>query len=104
MVSVLCGRGFAQNKISNVIVKRKDMRGMEEKVLEILEEYCEEAIDYTGDNMMEEGVIDSFTVINIVSELEDAFDIEVDAKYVVAENFKNKEAIIELVKRLLEDA
>ena len=53
---------------------------MEEKVLEILEEYCEEAIGYTGDNMMEEGVIDSFTVINIVSELEDAFDIEIDAK------------------------
>lgn len=75
---------------------------MEEKVLEILEEYCEEAIDYTGDNMMEEGVIDSFTVINIVSELEDTFDIEVDAKYVVAENFRNKEAIIDLVKRLME--
>ena len=76
---------------------------MEEKVLEILEEYCEEAIDYTGDNMMEEGIIDSFTVINIVSELEDAFDIEVDAKYVVADNFRNKEAIIDLVKRLLEE-
>ena len=75
---------------------------MEEKVLEILEEYCEEAISYTGDDMMEEGIIDSFTVINIVSELEDAFDIEVDAKYVVAENFRNKEAIIELVRRLLE--
>ncbi len=76
---------------------------MEEKVLEILEEYCEEAIDYTGNNMMEEGIIDSFTVINIVSELEDAFDIEVDAKYVVAENFRNKEAIIDLVRRLLEE-
>lgn len=76
---------------------------MEEKVLEVLEEYCEEAIDYTGDNMMEEGVIDSFTVINIVSELEDVFDIEVDAKYVVAENFRNKEAIIDLVRRLTEE-
>ena len=76
---------------------------MEEKVLEILEEYCEEALTYTGDNMMEEGVIDSFTVINIVSELEDEFDIEVDAKYVVAENFKNKEAIIDLVRRLTEE-
>ena len=76
---------------------------MEEKVLEILEEYCEEAIGYTGDNMMEEVVIDSFTVINIVSELEDAFDIEIDAKYVVAENFRNKEAIIELVARLLDE-
>lgn len=76
---------------------------MEEKVLEILEEYCEEALDYKGDNMMEEGIIDSFTVINIVSELEEAFDIEVDAKYVVAENFRNKEAIIDLVRRLLEE-
>ncbi len=76
---------------------------MEEKVLEILEEYCEEALSYAGDNMMEEGVIDSFTVINVVSELEDAFDIEIDAKYVVAENFRNKEAIIELVARLVED-
>ena len=76
---------------------------MEERVLEILEEYCEEALTYTGDNMMEEGVIDSFTVINIVSELEDEFDIEVDAKYVVAENFKNKEAIIDLVRRLTEE-
>lgn len=76
---------------------------MEEKVLEILEEYCEEALDYKGENMMEEGIIDSFTVINIVSELEEAFDIEVDAKYVVAENFRNKEAIIDLVRRLLEE-
>lgn len=77
---------------------------MEEKVLEILEEYCEEALNYEGENMMEEGVIDSFTVINIVSELEDVFDIEIDAKYVVAENFRNKEAIMDLVKRLVEEA
>ncbi len=77
---------------------------MEEKVLEILEEYCEGALAYTGENMMEEGVIDSFTVINIVSELEDIFDIEIDAKYVVAENFRNKEAIIELVRRLAKEA
>lgn len=83
---------------------RKDEQGMEEKVLEILEEYCEEALTYEGDNMMEEGIIDSFTVINIVSELEDAFDIEIDAKYVVAENFKNKAAILELVERLVEEA
>lgn len=76
---------------------------MKEKVWEILEEYCEEALTYRGDNMMEEGVIDSFTVINIVSELEDAFDIEIDAKYVVAENFRNKEAILALVESILEE-
>ena len=31
------------------------------------------------------------------------FDIEIDAKYVVAENFRNKEAIIALVQKLLEE-
>jgi acyl carrier protein len=76
---------------------------MEERILEILEEHCEEALNYDGDSMMEEGVIDSFTVINVVSDLEDEFDIEIDAKYVIAENFRNKEAIIELVRKLLEE-
>ena len=60
-------------------------------------------MNYDGDSMMEEGVIDSFTVINVVSDLEDEFDIEIDAKYVIAENFRNKEAIIELVRKLLEE-
>lgn len=76
---------------------------MEERILEILEEHCEEALNYDGDSMMEEGVIDSFTVINVVSDLEEEFDIEIDAKYVIAENFKNKEAIIALVRRLMEE-
>lgn len=76
---------------------------MEEKILEILEEHCEEALDYDGESMMEDGIIDSFTVINLISDLEDEFDIEIDAKYVVAENFKNKEAIIALVQKLLEE-
>ena len=76
---------------------------MQERILEILSEYCEEALTYNGDSMMEDGIIDSFTVINVVSDLEDEFDIEIDAKYVIAENFRNKEAFIALVQKLLEE-
>ena len=76
---------------------------MEEKILEILVEHCEEALDYDGDSMMEDGVIDSFTIISVVSDLEDVFDVEIDADYVVAGNFRNKEAIIALVKKVLEE-
>lgn len=76
---------------------------MQERILEILSEHCEEALTYDGDSMMEDGIIDSFTVINVVSDLEDEFDIEIDAKYVIAENFRNKEAIIALVQKLLEE-
>lgn len=75
---------------------------MEEKIFNILKEHCEEALDYDGNSMMEDGVIDSFTVISVVEDLEDVFDIEIDAKYVVAENFKNKESILALMRMLLE--
>lgn len=74
---------------------------MEERILKILEEQCEEALDYDGDSMMEDGVIDSFTVIGVVSNLEEEFDVEIDASYVIAENFRNKDAIIALVKKVL---
>ena len=50
---------------------------MEERILKILEEQCEEVLDYDGDNMMEDGVIDSFTVLDIINGLEEEFDIEI---------------------------
>lgn len=74
---------------------------MEEKILKILKDINEDIITYTGDRLTQDNVINSFEIISIVSELEDEFDFEIDAKYVIHENFKNKEAIIELVKRLL---
>lgn len=74
---------------------------MEEKILKILEEQCEEALDYDGDDMMGDGVMDSFTIVNIVVDIERELDIEIDAEYVVADNFKTKETIITLVKKVM---
>lgn len=74
---------------------------MEEKILKILEEQCEEALYYDGDDMMRDGIMDSFTVINVVVDIENEFDIEINAEYVVADNFKTKETIIALVKRAM---
>ena len=45
-------------------------------------------------------IIDSFGLISIISELEEAFKIEIDAEYVTEENFGNKDCIIALIKRL----
>lgn len=74
---------------------------MEERVLAILEDNCEEILDYTGDNMVEDGIVDSFTLIAIVGDLEEEFDIEIDASYVVEEYFGNKDAILALMRELL---
>lgn len=74
---------------------------MEDKILEILEEINEDILTYDGENMYEEGVISSMDVVEIVSELEAEFDIEIDIDDIVAKNFANKETIIELVKGLV---
>lgn len=78
------------------------MRILEEKILKILEKHCDEALEYDGNNMVEDGVIDSFDVMSVVGDLEDEFHIEIDARYVIAENFRNKEAIISLVKKVVD--
>lgn len=74
---------------------------MEEKIMEILADINEDIPAFTGENLFDAGLLDSFMVIDMVGELEDAFDIEIDAKYVVEENFLSKEAIIALIKRLI---
>jgi acyl carrier protein len=40
----------------------------------------------------------------LVAELEDMFDLEIDAKYVLEENFRTKEAITALMEKLAKEA
>lgn len=73
---------------------------MEKKILEILSNASEELLTYTGSNMVADDIIDSFGLISLISELEGAFGIEIDADYVTEENFGNKDRIVALIQRL----
>lgn len=75
---------------------------MEERILEILAEINEEIPNYDGDNLFDAGLLDSLQAVDLVGELEDEFDIDIDAKYVIEDNFKTKEAIIALVNMIIE--
>lgn len=72
---------------------------MDEKVLEVLNNINEEIVSYDGDNLFDAGILDSLQAIDLVAELEDALDIEIDAKYVIEENFKTKDAIMSMVEK-----
>ena len=74
---------------------------MEEKVLNLLRESDEDILTFEGENLFEAGILDSFLVIDLVAELEETFDREIDAKYVLEENFKTKEAVIDLMKKII---
>ncbi len=73
---------------------------MEEKILAVLQEVNEDIVLYEGDNLFDAGILDSLQAVDLVSELENALDIDIDAKYVVEENFKTKDTIIEMIKKI----
>ncbi len=75
---------------------------MEEKIIKILGEINEDILNYNGDNLYKDGVLDSIQVIEMVAEIEEKLDIEIEPEMVILENFANKDAIISFVKGIME--
>lgn len=73
-----------------------------EKLMEILRE-IDDTIDFEKETELIDGrILDSFGMITLVSELEDAFDIQIGASEMVPENFNSVQAMWEMVTRLKE--
>ena len=77
---------------------------MEEKILSILREIKEEIVHYSGTQMLEDEVIDSFDVMEIVAAIEDVFEIEIDPDLIISENFATVSAIVEMVNSCMNEA
>ena len=71
-----------------------------EKLMNILKE-IDDIIDYEKEKALIDGrILDSFGVITLVSELEDAYGIEIGASEMTPDNFNSAEAIYNMVIRL----
>lgn len=71
-----------------------------EKLMNILRE-IDDSIDYEKEKALIDGrLLDSFGVITLVSELEDAYGIEIGASEMTPDNFNSAEAIYNMVLRL----
>lgn len=73
---------------------------MREQIIKILTELRPE-FDFTqeGVNFIEEGMLDSFDVVNLVNDLDSTFDISIDGVDILPENFATVEAIENLLKK-----
>lgn len=72
--------------------------------MEILEE-ARPDVDFTKETrLIDDEILDSFDIISIVGELNDAFDIEINVNDLLPENFNSAEAIFELVEKLRQEA
>ena len=74
-----------------------------ETLMNILRE-IDDSIDYEKEQaLIDDRLLDSFGVITLVAELEEAFDIEIEASEMIPENFNSAGAIYKMVCRLREN-
>lgn len=71
-----------------------------DELLDILAEVNADVDFETCDTLIDDGILDSFDIVNIVGELNDAFDIEITPADIVPENFNSAEAMWDMIKRL----
>lgn len=74
-----------------------------EKILEILEDILP-GIDYENrTDLIDSHLLDSLSIISLVAELEDEFDITVPAVEIIPANFNSLDAVEKMVLRLQEE-
>lgn len=71
-----------------------------EKLLEILKGIRPD-VDFENETaLIDDGVLDSFDVVSIISELDDEFDVQIRITELDPENFNSVEAIWSLIQQL----
>ena len=71
-----------------------------ERLLNILKSIRPD-VDFANEKkLIDDGILDSFDIISIVGELNDAYDIEIDVDDLEPANFNTVEAMLELIEKL----
>lgn len=74
-----------------------------ETLIIILEE-IDDDIDWENEtSLVDDRILDSLTVITMIADLENAFDIEIRAEEITPENFNSADAIWKMICRLREN-
>lgn len=73
---------------------------MMDELMRILEELRPDVDFSSAERLIDDGVLDSFDIVSLVSELNDAFDIEIGVDDLSPENFNSAAAMIKMIESL----
>lgn len=76
---------------------------MKDKIKEVLENIRPEFDFADSDNFLEDGLLDSFDLITLVSSLDQTFGISIEGTEMTPENFQNISTIEKLVQKYIKD-
>lgn len=72
---------------------------MQTKILEILSGLRPEFDFTSSSDFIGDGMLDSFDIVSLVTELEETFNITIDGEDIIPDNFSSIDAIITLIEK-----
>ncbi|MEY8390547.1 acyl carrier protein [Lachnospiraceae bacterium] len=76
---------------------------MREQLLDILNDLRPDVEFEKEKKLIDDGVLDSFDIVSLVSELNSEFDVEINVMDLEPENFNTVEAMLELIVKMQEE-
>jgi D-alanine--poly(phosphoribitol) ligase subunit 2 len=72
---------------------------MKEKIIEIIRNMKQDQEFESDTDLVEEGILDSFDIANLMIELELEFEIEISGLDIIPENFSTIDSMIRLIEK-----
>ncbi len=78
---------------------KKGKRKMREEIMELRPD-----VEFEKEKkLIDDGILDSFDIVSLVGELNDAFDVSINVQDLLPENFNCVDAMVELIENLQEE-
>lgn len=71
------------------------------EVIRIIGNINKQLLESSEGNWIEDGMLDSFDIITIISNLQETFQIEIDPQYILPENFANVKQITKMIEEIM---
>lgn len=71
-----------------------------DKLLKILKDLKPDVDFETESALIDDSLLDSFDIVQLVGQLNDAFDVEIGAADIVPDNFNSAKAMMAMIERL----
>ena len=73
-----------------------------DELLELLSDVRDDVDFATSETLIDDGILASFDILQIISSINETFDVEIPATSIIPKNFNSAKAMFELIQKLQE--